>query len=194
MANGTQTTLTNPVNGAFALSAIKAANTSQAAAQDVTAKLIALRKELETLRAERDAARFRVEDLEAQTSRLHRDLQRNSMATSVLRTCPRRLPRSLAFVAALVLIGMASWAAPARAQSFNCRHAKLPAEVAICQSPELRALDSEMATDYFSLDVKRPGNQARWLRRRNACGYNEPCLRAAYKDWQWGYIHSAYGE
>jgi uncharacterized protein len=85
-------------------------------------------------------------------------------------------------------------AAPTRAQSFNCRYAKLPAEVAICQSPELRALDREMAADYFSLDVKRPENQSRWLRRRNACGYDEACLLATYKDWRWGYAHSAYGE
>jgi uncharacterized protein len=42
--------------------------------------------------------------------------------------------------------------------------------------------------------VKRPENQSRWLRRRNACGYDEACLLATYKDWRWGYAHSAYGE
>jgi hypothetical protein len=118
MATITQTALTRPVNSAVALAALKAANTAQDASQDTTVKLIALRKELDALRAERDAARFRVEDLEAQTSRLHQALQRTSAATSALRNCPRRLPRSMSFMAALAsfaLAGMAFWTTPAAA-------------------------------------------------------------------------------
>jgi hypothetical protein len=115
MATITQTALTRPVNSAVALAALKAANTAQDAAQNTTLRLLALRKELDALRAERDAARFRVEDLEAQTSRLHQALQRTSMATSALRNCPRRLPRSMSFAVALVVAGVTAWVSPARA-------------------------------------------------------------------------------
>ena len=34
--------------------------------------------------------------------------------------------------------------------SYNCRYAKLPAEVAICDSPELSELDRTMSIIYFS--------------------------------------------
>src|SRR4051795_13548180 len=61
MANLFLTTPAKPVNAAVALAALKAADTAVTSSQDVTAKLIALRKELEALRAERDQARFRVE-------------------------------------------------------------------------------------------------------------------------------------
>jgi hypothetical protein len=118
MATSTLSTAAKPVNAALTLAALKAANTAQDASQDTTVKLLALRKELEALRDERDKARFRVEDLEAQTSRLHQALQRTSAATSALRNCPRRLPRSMSFIlalAAVALTGMAFWTTPAAA-------------------------------------------------------------------------------
>src|SRR3954468_20426343 len=119
MATSTFPTTAKPVNVAVTLAALKAAETAVTSSQDATAKLLALRKELEALRAERDQARFRVEDLEAQTSRLHRDLQRTSAATSALRNCPRRLPRSLVFMAALGVAGVTAWVSPAAATELD---------------------------------------------------------------------------
>lgn len=77
--------------------------------------------------------------------------------------------------------------AAAQAQSFNCRYAKLPAEVAICQSPELRALDSKFARMYWEWrngeQVNAPDlYQRRWLQQRNRCGYDDSCLRSMYKE------------
>ncbi|AXS39416.1 hypothetical protein [Breoghania sp. L-A4] len=72
------------------------------------------------------------------------------------------------------------------AQSFNCRYAKLPAEVAICQDPELSDLDSRMAALYFSLPPRVRSYESRpqkaWLSRRNRCGYNARCIADAYDD------------
>lgn len=74
---------------------------------------------------------------------------------------------------------------PASAQSFNCRYAKLPTEVAICQNHELGRLDQKMASLFYGLPrhlrVELKGSQARWLRRRNACGYNFDCIERAYR-------------
>jgi uncharacterized protein len=70
------------------------------------------------------------------------------------------------------------------AQSFDCAKARLDTEVAICNSARLSRLDEEMASLYFGLphyvrkDIGR--EQLRWLRRRNACGYNVQCIARAY--------------
>lgn len=78
-------------------------------------------------------------------------------------------------------------ASPASAQSFNCGYAKLPSEVAICQSPQLGYLDQVMAQRYFYLTNTLPGvvggilrsDQAAWLQSRNTCGYDFACLNAS---------------
>lgn len=73
----------------------------------------------------------------------------------------------------------------ASAQSFDCGKARLDAEIAICESARLSRLDEEMASLYFGLpqyvreDIK--GAQVRWLRRRNACGYDRRCIARAYR-------------
>ncbi len=85
-------------------------------------------------------------------------------------------------VAAGVLLGLS--VAGASAQSFDCNRARLDAEVAICDSPRLARLDEEMSSLYFGLpryvreEIK--GSQRRWLRQRNACGYDEDCIARAY--------------
>jgi uncharacterized protein len=74
---------------------------------------------------------------------------------------------------------------PAAAQSFDCAKARLPTEIAICNSVRLSRLDEEMASLYFGLphyvreDVKR--SQRRWLRRRNACRYDRQCIAREYR-------------
>ncbi|RME97648.1 MAG: DUF1311 domain-containing protein [Alphaproteobacteria bacterium] len=73
--------------------------------------------------------------------------------------------------------------------SFNCNYAKIPAEVAICNSPELAELDRRMAQLYFakrnsSITSAMRGQlkrfQKRWLRHRNACGYDIACLKRSH--------------
>ena len=85
-----------------------------------------------------------------------------------------------------VLLGIA--APGASAASFNCRYAKLPVEVAVCQSRILGRLDERMARKYYRLKERAPygawreitREQKRWIRERNSCGYNEGCIEDAY--------------
>lgn len=90
---------------------------------------------------------------------------------------------ALAGAAALLLAG------PAAAASFNCAYAKLPAEMAICNSPGLGELDQQMAQLYFRITNYAPGwavrqvksEQSSWLARRNACGYDNGCIARTYE-------------
>ena len=79
----------------------------------------------------------------------------------------------------------------AQAASFNCQHAALPAEIAICDNPNLSQLDEQTAGMYFLIvgsgapaatvaQVKR--SQGEFLTTRNACGANVDCLVSAYTD------------
>ena len=91
---------------------------------------------------------------------------------------------------ALAALGIAAIAVtgPARATSFNCGNATIPAESAICNSGQLSQLDEQMASSYFSLINSAPGwavrqikaQQSAWLARRDACGYDPGCLKGAY--------------
>ncbi len=87
-------------------------------------------------------------------------------------------------------------AASAKAQSFDCRFAKLPAEYAICDFADLGELDVDMATaygmrmrqlKYYENNYRKARAfrrwQRAWLRQRNRCGYNPHCIRRAYKRW-----------
>jgi uncharacterized protein len=97
---------------------------------------------------------------------------------------PRMKHLALIALAALLFIP----AGTASAQSFNCRYAQLPAEVAICNSDRLQSLDQQMASLYFSVTNNAPGyivrqvraQQRSWLNVRNSCGYDQGCLRRAY--------------
>lgn len=75
-------------------------------------------------------------------------------------------------------------ASGASAQSFDCSKARLAAELAICDSQQLSRLDEEMSALYFGLlfAVRQgiAGSQRRWLRQRNACGYDQVCIENAY--------------
>ena len=76
-------------------------------------------------------------------------------------------------------------ASGAAAQSFDCAKARLATELAICDSARLSRLDQEMASLYFALpyvvrgEIK--GSQRRWLRRRNACGYDRRRIARSYR-------------
>ena len=52
---------------------------------------------------------------------------------------------------AALFAALAPFATPATAASFNCRTADRPAEVAICNTPDISQLDEDMATRYFEV-------------------------------------------
>ncbi len=87
-----------------------------------------------------------------------------------------------------VLLATAAGASTTQAASFNCRYAKLPVEVAICQNDNLHVLDERMARKYFQLRDRLPGHlwrevrgeQKSWIRRRNRCGYDNYCITGRY--------------
>lgn len=74
--------------------------------------------------------------------------------------------------------------------SFNCKYARLPAEVTVCDNSVLAQLDREMASAYFALRDNTPKawqrtrlktEQRKWLAQRNRCGYRVNCLRDRYE-------------
>ena len=72
--------------------------------------------------------------------------------------------------------------------SFNCAYAKLPVEIAICNSVELADLDVQMSRLFFQRKarLRTAGQrwlksvQRNWLAQRNACGSNAGCIRQRY--------------
>ena len=92
-------------------------------------------------------------------------------------------------VISLALAAMLATYTQATAASFNCRYAKSPVEVAICQDDDLQALDERMAKYYFTLSpllpygarAKLKRSQSSFIARRNACGYNTDCISRAYE-------------
>ncbi len=88
-------------------------------------------------------------------------------------------------LAALTLVLAASGAS---AQSFNCARATYPDEDVICERGDLSALDETLSDLYYRV-LSLPGinrarlkrEQARWLRRRHACGYNGACIARTYR-------------
>ena len=80
-------------------------------------------------------------------------------------------------------------AGAAEAASFNCSHAFLPAEEAVCDNPNLSQLDEKTAGMYFLIVGSSPpqttltevkASQKKLVATRNACGANVDCLVDAY--------------
>jgi len=92
--------------------------------------------------------------------------------------------------AALAIAALAiGFSIPAKAASFNCEHAILAAEEAICGNANLSRLDEQSAGMYFIIvgsgapkatinQVK--ASQRQFIETRNACGANIDCLVSAY--------------
>ena len=89
----------------------------------------------------------------------------------------------------IILAAVASLlATTANAQSFNCRYAKSPDEILICQDARLSALDVEMSNLYFGLRNSLGGyrranldaSQRQWLYGRMSCGRDYGCVYNAY--------------
>jgi len=79
---------------------------------------------------------------------------------------------------------------PVQAASFDCAHALLPAEQAICGNANLSRLDEQTAGMYFLIVGSAPAAtvtqvkaaQGRFLTTRNACQADIDCLVTAYTD------------
>jgi len=91
----------------------------------------------------------------------------------------------LAAFCGLVLLA----AFPSHAASFDCARAEKPDEVAVCENPQLSALDSQMAGlwyAYSKVPMLMGANGARhddaeeFLAQRGACGNDVQCLTEAY--------------
>lgn len=88
-------------------------------------------------------------------------------------------------VAVVMAMGVAG---PAAAAGFDCARAVKAAEHAICQDPDLSRSDRHQATLYAALlqsvapalrDNLR-ASQRQFLRERDGCQSNLPCLQSAY--------------
>lgn len=74
-------------------------------------------------------------------------------------------------------------------QDFDCTESFLPAEMAVCADEELQALDEQLASEYGALMSRAPdwaadrirNEQRDWMRLRNACGYDPPCVAGTYR-------------
>ncbi|RDU95828.1 DUF1311 domain-containing protein [Trinickia dinghuensis] len=104
---------------------------------------------------------------------------------------PRLLPpsrRSLPFPHWIGLIALTAIPLASHAASFDCAKAASPTEKAICTTPEVSRLDSELAAAWKkaladSRDVSTlKAAQQRWLHERNACDSAAPCLSDRYRE------------
>ncbi len=96
-----------------------------------------------------------------------------------------RMPsRAIAAACAFWMIASSS----ANGQSFNCRNARLPDEILICQDSDLSHLDEPMASTYFEVRNQLDGldrpkferSQVTWLKERQVCGRDRDCLERIY--------------
>ena len=107
------------------------------------------------------------------------------MPDPLVRT-PVRPRRALAAAALASLLGVA--AGPADAAGFDCARAVKAAEHAICEDRELSRSDRHQATLYAALlQAVAPAlrdnlraSQRQFLRERDGCQSNLPCLQSAY--------------
>ena len=98
------------------------------------------------------------------------------------------LRSKLTAFAFLTFSGVCLTSVASHAASFNCRYAKLPAEVAICRDSVLHQLDQDMSDSFYYLRPQLSGStlsrlnrtQRSFISRRNACGSNASCLEGAY--------------
>ncbi len=94
-------------------------------------------------------------------------------------------------VFAVVMAGYAGLAGNSSAASFDCERSDLAAdEKAICDVRSLNDADVKMVTTFDMLtNLVAMGNrdrlreeQSAWLKKRQACGNDTDCIRAAYDE------------
>src|SRR5438270_10256853 len=89
----------------------------------------------------------------------------------------------------LALLITASGIGQLKAQSFNCRYARHPAERAICHDPLLARLDEELASVYRRLLLRLPKEEGEQLYKeeeafvilRGRCGAQRACIEESYR-------------
>lgn len=93
----------------------------------------------------------------------------------------------IAFVLSFAMLALVL-ATKGHSAGFDCRKAKLPAEMAICADATVNGMDSEMASFYFRSYSRMHGNdksafaaeQRIWIAFRNQCYWDTGCLRLTY--------------
>jgi uncharacterized protein len=77
---------------------------------------------------------------------------------------------------------------PSAAQSFNCRYARTPDEMAICRDDNLAVLDEKLSATFYALRNEVDGRrrafldrtEGLWLRSRMRCGADTKCIAWHY--------------
>ena len=103
-------------------------------------------------------------------------------------TGPRSITGSPVALALCVALAVASGATHAAAPSFDCTKAVRDAERTICENPSLARIDAQSSTLYrrlmdavhVELRKNLQRNQLDFLRQRNDCRANVPCLESSY--------------
>ncbi len=122
----------------------------------------------------------------AQNSKLDRDFQVDE-ASWLGATA-----RAILLPAAICLGGIAMfWSLPANAQSFNCTNAANAAEFTICNNETLILLDEKLGEKFADKFVQASTSpqrqsvarkQTEWVKKRNACRTDVPCLELRYNE------------
>ena len=136
---------------------------------------------------------------ETDDSKPARRCRRRNESTHLQLACPKYYQqgansmRSICVTLFSVLLSFIVLAAaptsPASAQSFNCRYARTPDEVRVCNSLHLRGEDERLSEKYSRLRNEVGGAERRrlireqraWLNQRRACGSDHDCLARAYR-------------
>lgn len=91
-------------------------------------------------------------------------------------------------ITSILLLIPVLFLSPAHAASYSCKAAKLKVEQQICNERSLNDADVRMATTYQIILHALPmggrdaekDRQFQWLKQRNSCGANTPCIKRAY--------------
>src|ERR1700756_1704714 len=89
----------------------------------------------------------------------------------------------------MIGFGLPIYSSQVRAQGFNCRLAKTPDEVLICQDQALSRLDERMTSLYSQVQRNSSGSQRAmlerdqrsWLRLRMGCERDRNCIEQSYQ-------------
>jgi uncharacterized protein len=90
------------------------------------------------------------------------------------------------FIRIALLTALAAFATASQAVSFDCQKAKTFTEKAVCQDPELSAVDDQLSDLYKTAEAssKNPKalkkEQEKWLKTRDTCQTNA-CVKKAYQ-------------
>ncbi|MEP3277641.1 MAG: hypothetical protein ABJN26_28960 [Stappiaceae bacterium] len=93
------------------------------------------------------------------------------------------------FLFSSLIVGFFALPGTSEAASFDCSKASAPDEIAICDNPDISAMDSEMAGLWYGYKAlpllmgasgNRQDEATAFLKTRSACGANVSCLRSAY--------------